>query len=99
MIFTPPPAGSSKPVRGIGSVMWAEAHSQFCHQSRNARRLTSSVSHRPNWFWSEYLGGVLEDGEEALLDAADQLESSVQVFGFQQPHARGQVSALQQSLL
>lgn len=79
--------------------MRAEARSQFCHQSRDARRLTSSVSRRPNWFWSEYLGGVLEDGEEALLDAADQLESSVQVFGFQQPHARSQVGALQQSLL
>lgn len=88
-------------------MMRAEARSQFCHQSRDARRLTSSfsqfplrsVSCRPNQFWSRYLGGVLEDGKQALLDAADQLESSVQVFGFQQPHARGQVGALQQSLL
>lgn len=46
-----------------------------------------------------YLGGMLQNGQKTLLDTSDQFQSSVQVFWFQQPDTRGQVSALQQSLL
>lgn len=49
-----------------------------------------------DWF---YLGGVLQDGQQALLDTSDQFQSGVEMFWFQQPDTRGQVSALQQSLL
>ena len=42
---------------------------------------------------------VLQDGQQALLDAPDQFQASVEMFWFQQADARGQVSALQQSLL
>ena len=46
-----------------------------------------------------YLCGVVQDGHQALLDAVDQLQAGAQVLRLQQPHARRQVSALQQSLL
>lgn len=49
--------------------------------------------------WDAYLRGVLQDGEQTLLDSPDQLQSSVKVFWFQQADARGQVGALQQRLL
>lgn len=51
------------------------------------------------WFFDGYLCGVLQDGQQALLDASDQFQSGVEVFWFQKPDTRGQVSALQQSLL
>lgn len=41
---------------------------------------------------------MLQDGQQALLDASDQFQSGAEVFWFQQPDTRGQVSALQQSL-
>ena len=42
---------------------------------------------------------MLQNGHQALLDAADELQAGVEVLWFQQAHAGGQVSALQQRLL
>lgn len=42
---------------------------------------------------------MLQDGQQTLLDASNQLQSGVQVFWFEQPDTGGQVGALQQCLL
>lgn len=41
---------------------------------------------------------MLQNGQQPLPDASDQLQSRVDMFRFQQADTRGQVSALQQSL-
>ena len=46
-----------------------------------------------------YLGGVLQDGQQPLLDPPQQLQAGVQVLGPQEAQRGGQVSAVQQRLL
>ena len=46
-----------------------------------------------------YLGGVLQDGQQPLLDPPQQLQAGVEVLRPQEAQRGGQVSAVQQCLL